>query len=292
MVRRLMQEGLQALDFLRVAFGDEDGGRFLRGDTSSKVLCERMEQIPRDGININGRRYEFLGYSSSQLKELGMWFVHFDRARQWNVKKVWQWIGDLDQIRLPSKFAARMGQAFSTTVTTVQLNPSSNLQARRGVAAASGQQAFSMAVENDVERHGKVFTDGSGTISRENLDACLRKVPFLVGNIEDVGIVQVSAPDPTPRSDLKTVSERGNPPQVRIGGAKGTLALDPSLPRRGQDGKDVHCVLRQSMLKYDADMRDMEVVSVGKQLPYFLNQSVIAMLETHGVRQHVFMQVS
>ena len=56
-------------------------------------------------------------------------------------------LGNFSHIRSPAKCAARIGQAFSQTFSSISLPP----------------EAFS--VLKDVERNGRVFSDGCGTCS-------------------------------------------------------------------------------------------------------------------------------
>ena len=61
-------------------------------------------------------------------------------------------LGDFSQIRTPAKCAARIGQAFSQTFSSVTL-PKEAIKALP-----------------DVERNGRVFSDGVGTCSPSVLD--------------------------------------------------------------------------------------------------------------------------
>ena len=56
-------------------------------------------------------------------------------------------LGEFSNIQSPAKCAARIGQTFSDTPITVKINP--NI----------------VSYESDVERNGRVFSDGVGTMS-------------------------------------------------------------------------------------------------------------------------------
>lgn len=60
-------------------------------------------------------------------------------------------LGNFDLIRSPAKCAARIGQAFTDTSDSIPLDPSW------------------IKTIPDVERNGRCFTDGVGTISRDLL---------------------------------------------------------------------------------------------------------------------------
>ena len=61
-------------------------------------------------------------------------------------------LGDFTLIRSPAKCAARIGQAFSQTLTSVAIS----LKALKGIP--------------DIERNGRTFSDGVGTCSLEVLE--------------------------------------------------------------------------------------------------------------------------
>ena len=58
-------------------------------------------------------------------------------------------LGDFSLIRSPAKCAARIGQAFSQTLSSVSISPTALIQIP------------------DVERNGRTFSDGVGTCSKE-----------------------------------------------------------------------------------------------------------------------------
>ena len=140
--------------FIRVSFLDEDGEpmRFDRFVSLDKIYS-RIKNVLEGAINIAGRKYEFLGFSHSSLREQTTWFMapFVCRGELLHARGVIARLGDFSSIRSPAKCAARIGQAFSDTNGTVDVLPG----AIREVA--------------DVERSGRVFSDGCGTISLEVL---------------------------------------------------------------------------------------------------------------------------
>lgn len=68
-------------------------------------------------------------------------------------------LGQFSAIRSPAKCAARIGQTFSDTPITVKIDP--NI----------------MRIENDVERNGRVFSDGVGTMSTSLMHKIWDKLP-------------------------------------------------------------------------------------------------------------------
>ena len=61
-------------------------------------------------------------------------------------------LGDFSNIRNPAKCAARIGQAFSQTLSAIKVSPSAFIQIP------------------DIERNGRTFSDGVGTCSEVIMD--------------------------------------------------------------------------------------------------------------------------
>ena len=63
--------------FLRVSIQDERRSKLRRepGMDISRLLRSRFGVLLTDGLHLGGRRYEFLGYSMSGLREHSVWFV-------------------------------------------------------------------------------------------------------------------------------------------------------------------------------------------------------------------------
>ena len=68
-------------------------------------------------------------------------------------------LGNFESIRSPAKCAARIGQAFSQTFSSVHI-PSEAFQ-----------------IMPDIERNGRTFSDGVGTCSTEVLEKIWREYP-------------------------------------------------------------------------------------------------------------------
>jgi hypothetical protein len=142
--------------FLRVLFADEDGQpvRYDPRISNDKIFNIRFRSVLITGINIAGRQYAFLGFSHSSLRSQTCWFMapFLHNMRLLFDRLVIADLGDFSNIRSPAKCAARIGQAFSETPTTVPLTNSK------------------ITTMPDVERNGRVFSDGVGTFSMEILD--------------------------------------------------------------------------------------------------------------------------
>ncbi|KAF2399938.1 RdRP-domain-containing protein [Trichodelitschia bisporula] len=156
-------------------------------------------------------------------------------------KRVIRRLGDFASIRCPAKCAAQIGQAFTDTRSCVV-------------------EFEEMIRAKDVERDGRVFSDGCGTISPSLVKKTVAKYPHL-----KPGQVVIF--------------------QTRYKGAKGVVSLDPAL-----EG-DV-LTIRDSMWKFESDATELEVCGMAdKPLPLFLNQQTIKLLEDLGVPHPNFMEV-
>jgi len=143
---------------VRVVFSDEDGQRieFERNTNLDKIFHQRFKDILSNGITLCGRKFDFLGFSGSSLKNSTAWFMSpivVDPKLQKTVhaSQVIERLGDFSHIRSPAKCAARIGQAFTDTSTWFPLQP--------------GALAWKKDVTHPIT--GRVFSDGCGTISEE-----------------------------------------------------------------------------------------------------------------------------
>ena len=157
--------------FIRVEFRDEDRLAYRwDGDVDGTwFLKQRVGGILRQGFELGSRAFEFLAYSMSALREHSVWFVSpFRDPVEGYVtsEKIRSSLGDFSKLlRMPSKYAARIAQAFAAT------NPS--------VKIGSDQ----WEEQDDLGEH----TDGVGTISRLLRDiiweAMCKAFPHLRGHV-------------------------------------------------------------------------------------------------------------
>ncbi|KAE8266717.1 hypothetical protein A4X09_0g5627 [Tilletia walkeri] len=240
-------------NYLRVRFADESQQRicFQSGvDVRSKILLGRFKSVLNEGITIAGRNFDFLAFSSSALREHSTWFCRSSFVVDGEIitaQSIRDGVGDLKHIRCPPRWAARLGQSFTTTHTTLRVPV----------------ECISEDIK-DVERNGHCFSDGVGTISR----AVVRD---LTGNA------------------TKSIKKGPVVFQIRLGGAKGVLALDSRL-----EGYVVN--VRPSQIKYrhppDVKELTLEVVmSCTAPLPLYLNRPMVALLETLGTPAQSFLDL-
>jgi RNA-dependent RNA polymerase len=133
--------------FLRVQFTDES----FEGKINSCVkqrndeIFTRVYRTLANGIRIGDRHYKFLAFGNSQFRENGAYFFCEDEHLTCN--DIRDWMGNFTHINVPAKYAARLGQCFSTT------------------RAINGLSAPTIKTIPDI-KHGKyTYSDGVGKIS-------------------------------------------------------------------------------------------------------------------------------
>jgi RNA-dependent RNA polymerase len=179
--------------FLRVRFEDDPyrGQTRLWATTNGKMklIFDRVRRTMKHGIVLGDRRYEFLAWGNSQMREHGAYFFAASQHPRITVDDIRRDMGIFDHEKVVAKRAARMGQCFATTTPFKILNRDS--QSRD-------------ADIPDIMNGKYNFTDGVGKISR--LTALHIKNKLKLGGEE-------------PPSAF----------QFRLGGCKGVLAVDPTL---------------------------------------------------------------
>ena len=148
-------------NFLRVDFRDEDRlqYRWQREVDGTSFLRERVGGILKNGFELAGRQFEFLAYSSSSLREHAVWFMHpfaipgpDQKAVLVTSERIRSSLGDFKGtplLQCPSKYAARLAQAFTATDPSVKITRDQ------------------WHVVSDLGTKPYQFTDGVGSISKE-----------------------------------------------------------------------------------------------------------------------------
>ncbi|CAH2037641.1 unnamed protein product [Thlaspi arvense] len=195
--RVLRQYSVYINNFLRISFVDEDLEKVRSMDLSPRSstqprtkLYDRIISVLRDGIVIGGKKFDFLAFSSSQLRESSAWmFAPRDGLTAAGIRA---WMGDFEHIRNVAKYAARLGQSFSSSRETLNV------------------WKDEIEVIPDVEvrclETRYVFSDGIGKISAEFARRVAKKC----------GLTEFSP----------------SAFQIRYGGYKGVVAVDPDSSKK------------------------------------------------------------
>ncbi|KAF3941467.1 hypothetical protein ABW19_dt0209484 [Dactylella cylindrospora] len=145
---RIIRHFFQHQDrFLRVQFTDEKlhGKVSATEEENSNEIFTRVKRTMLNGIIIGDHHFKFLAFGNSQMRQHGAYF--FCEAEDLKCDDIRKWMGDFEGIKVIAKYAARIGQCFSTT------------------RAMNGFKVHKIEIP-DVERNGFCFTDGCGTISQ------------------------------------------------------------------------------------------------------------------------------
>ncbi|GBC00471.1 hypothetical protein RclHR1_03870011 [Rhizophagus clarus] len=183
--------------FLRVTFKDENFDKLFVDKDDDFDITERIVTILKKGFYLAKRHYEFLAFSSSQLRDQSCWFVAADGNFNANYirSEMFGNLGKNDKTRrTPSLYAARMGQCFTSTIGT--LKPDS----------------FEEKDIKEIKRNGFEFSDGCGTISpslatraaKEHLGTKISDDDEIPSVFQIRGMVAV---DPTLKGDVLCIRE-------------------------------------------------------------------------------------
>ncbi|KAJ4264024.1 hypothetical protein NW762_006063 [Fusarium torreyae] len=132
--------------FLRIQFTEEsERGRIAVNKDQNDEIYKRVLRTMYEGIRIGDRVYEFLAFGNSQLRVNGAFF--FCPTQHTSCDDIRRWMGQFNHIKVVAKYAARLGQCFSTT------------REIRGISSPDTREI------PDIERNDHCFTDGVGKIS-------------------------------------------------------------------------------------------------------------------------------
>lgn len=236
-VRKFVEEeGFDSESFVRVQICDENSAKLFFGDLTD-VVVDRIKSALNGGIIVNGTSYEFLAFSSSQLKECSLWMVLPKKG--WTAEGMRNSMGNFEGCNTPSKYAARIGQCFSTTFQGLAGQDMMKNELHNSTQRDSNPSMLRHVVVDDIGFDEKnIHSDGCGIISTKAMKAMLETIPhFTEERQENTSIIQ-----------------------IRFGGAKGVLvAWDDTVMKNVTKEKTV-CViaLRKSMIKFNAKFHFLE----------------------------------
>ncbi|CAH1273341.1 Hypp5090 [Branchiostoma lanceolatum] len=234
-------------NFMRVSIRDEDFvklqsvGRLIPGE--EEATFTRVKHVLQNGLKVGDRNYVFLAASNSQLREHNVWFYASDGRH--SADSIREEMGDFSHIKCPATVLARMGQCFTNTSV---------------VALTSAIEVVQIPeIEGGYDStNSKVycFSDGIGKISPSLAQKVCRE---------------------TGRGETEVTSAY----QIRYGGVKGVVAVDPNLPG------DV-MQIRPSMKKFWSRDENIEICKTSHPARLYLNRQVITILSALGVPDQTF----
>ena len=77
--------------FIRITFADENLSPIINTRDLSSEIWDRIENVLSNGITAANKKFSFLHFSSSQLRECGAWFLH--EEKDVSVEKILKWMG-------------------------------------------------------------------------------------------------------------------------------------------------------------------------------------------------------
>ncbi|EOY01384.1 RNA-dependent RNA polymerase 1 isoform 1 [Theobroma cacao] len=181
-------------NFLRITFVDEELEKIHSTDllTRNRIteIYGRILSTLKNGIVIGDKQFEFLAFSSSQLRENSAWM--FASREGLTAADIRTWMGEFSKIRNVAKYAARLGQSFSSSTETLSV----------------AKDEIEIIDDVEIKRDGinYVFSDGIGKISAKFAKKVAAKC----------------------RLNGRTPSAF----QIRIGGFKGVVAVDPTSSKK------------------------------------------------------------
>ncbi|CAF0935981.1 unnamed protein product, partial [Didymodactylos carnosus] len=196
---------------------------------------------------------KYLDGISITPQRLYKWLHH--SQSQLKEKQFWFYFHDPQQKNLGFKDAyAWMGNFESERV--VAKHSARIAQCLTSTDATIAIPAEKVQYISDIERNGYTFTDGVGIISTELRD----DIGYSIGFRHQFSVMQ-----------------------IRYGGCKGTIAINPEL-----NGHDKQLVLRDSMLKFTTDHNVLELCKVSSARPLSLNRQGIVLLSNREIHDSVF----
>ncbi|XP_031275054.1 RNA-dependent RNA polymerase 1-like isoform X2 [Pistacia vera] len=119
-------------NFIRVSFVNEDFEKIHPTDLSSRAslvnterptrVYQRILSTLRNGIVIGDKKFEFLAFSNSQLKDNSVWM--FASRPGLTASEIRERLGDFSAIRIVAKYSTRLGQSFSSSREGVNVDKS------------------------------------------------------------------------------------------------------------------------------------------------------------------------
>lgn len=226
-----------------------NGMRSTGGPNNVKLVMKRRLL---EGIKMGGRVYEFLGSSTSQMRDHGVIFYATD-DKGLQAQDIRTKAGDLSAFKhFVAKYVARLGLIFSQSMGSFDVKGTKLVV----IKDIEGDIKPSFGTNVNIKKDRYCFTDGIGFVS----DKVARQ--FL------------------PCLQLKESKYFPSAFQIRYGGCKGMLAAYPS--------KTSIIAIRPSMRKYFSKDSSLRILKYSYPRPVYLNRPLISILTQLRVPDDVF----
>ncbi|CAF0893708.1 unnamed protein product [Adineta ricciae] len=239
--------------FLLVHFRDEDNRQLRVSNTSIKI---RLKNSMLKGIDLFKKTYKYMGSSTSQMKEMGFWFIDLPSNIK-DIQTAYNILGRFDKIKNIATYIARIGQYFSTTwhigINLTKVKTKNDIP--------NDSNLYYVYDDPDVKRNGYNFTDGIGKISWGLAGRVAQKMNIPLYSKEDIPSAF----------------------QIRVAGCKGMVAIDPD-----SNLNDYYISVRESMMKFESDDWNLEICEFARPMTLTLNNQVIRLLSDLGNPDDVF----
>uniref|UniRef100_A0A6A7G3N6 RNA-dependent RNA polymerase n=2 Tax=Hirondellea gigas TaxID=1518452 RepID=A0A6A7G3N6_9CRUS len=144
--------------FLRVTFCDEELYKMHYIEAGqSEDITTRILSILQYGLLIGSRRFSFLAWSTSQLREHSLWL--FNESDDYSAQDIRDSLGTFSE-RIVAKYAARLGQPFSASYEGSSLNKGD------------------VVIVDDIKRYQYTFSDGIGKCRPDLMKKICRQAGF------------------------------------------------------------------------------------------------------------------
>ncbi|XP_054164765.1 uncharacterized protein LOC128962416 [Oppia nitens] len=221
----------------------------------SDFLKRTIKTPIEDSIRIGDRYFKFLGSSSSSLRDAGM-ILYAKDPDGTTAQLIRENIGEMSHIRKNvAKYVARLGLAFSQVMKHIIVNPNSN----------------ETEVINDIEGDFKVDENGDKLDEKYNFS-------------DGIGRVSIDIMKEVYKELPNECTNKPSAMQIRYGGCKGMLVLDPKLKGR-------KILFRESMQKYKSDAKELGIIKLSLPRSLYLNRPFITILEQLGVESNIFLKM-
>ncbi|KAK8984134.1 hypothetical protein V6N11_029459 [Hibiscus sabdariffa] len=153
-------------NFLRISFVDEGLEKIHSTNVQARGgRTSIYEKILRNGIVIGDKKFEFLAFSSSQLRENSAWM--FASRRGFTAADIRSSLGHFSEIRNVAKYAVRLGQSFSSSTETLtefakkvaakcHLNGHNGF---KGVVAVDPTSSWKLSLRHSMEKYESENTE-------------------------------------------------------------------------------------------------------------------------------------